>query len=305
MNSGASPSQVQVSYVIASYNHAKYVGRMLDSIRADAPLDCEVLVLDDGSTDDSATVIGQWISAHPEMKVRFIQRPNKGLAATLNELIAEARGEFIRPCSSDDELIAGSTAFMVAHLRNAPRLAAVFGDGVVIDTDGRTIHESVIRFGGGSIRRYQKDVARAIISDWAVSGPLILFRGIPFGAERPYDESLAVEDWYLYSKLAAKGAIGFVPNPCVRYRIHGTNVSKTRDTEARIRNLSSQLAGATRNLALLSGGLRLLMLSEIALLKAKLHYLRRRFLFGVPYLLSHCLYGGVGRLVRAIEPKRS
>jgi glycosyltransferase involved in cell wall biosynthesis len=303
MNAETPSGSVEVSYVVASYNHARFITRTLDSILTEASSGGEIIILDDGSSDGSCEVIRNWIAAHSEAAVRFSHRPNKGVCATFNELFAMARGEFIRLCSSDDELIAGSTQKMVTHLRDHSDLAAVFTDGVVIDQSGQKIHESIIEFEGGRVRRYEKDVSAAVISDWAISGPVILMRSSLFKDEKPYDESLSVEDWYMYSKLAAQGIIGFLPISGVRYRIHGRNVSKTQDVDKKIRNLSSHLAGATNNLGRLSGGLRLLMLSEIALLKAKLCYLRRQFVRGIPQLLNHYVQGWLGRLVRAFERK--
>ncbi len=303
MSSGPPATPSKVSYAIASYNHARYIARTLDSIYAEAYPAFEIIVVDDGSSDNSAEVIREWIARHPDVSVQFTQRPNKGVAATLNELIALAQGEFIRPCSSDDELIAGSTEKMVAAMLEHRQLAAVFTDGTVIDPDGKTIHESIIRFNGGNMRNYTKDVEAAIISDWAVAGPLILWRSAPMKAEKAYEESLTVEDWYLYSKLAARRAIGFLPISSVRYRIHTTNTCITKDVSARIRNTDSQLAGAARNVTRLSGGLRLLMLSEISLLKAKLHYLKRQFVRGIPQLLNHYVQRGLGRLIRCFEQK--
>jgi len=90
---------LKVSIVIPLYNKAPYVKRALDSIGAQTFSDFEVIVVDDGSTDDGASVVAQY----SDPRVRLITQSNAGPGPARNAGIAEARGEFVAFLDADDE----------------------------------------------------------------------------------------------------------------------------------------------------------------------------------------------------------
>ncbi len=110
---------MKVSIVIPLYNKAPYIKRALDSIRAQTLSDFEVIVVDDGSTDDGASVV----AAHSDHRVRLIGQPNAGPGPARNKGIAEARGEFIAFLDADDE-------WLPTYLEEAIRSFEVFGTEV-------------------------------------------------------------------------------------------------------------------------------------------------------------------------------
>jgi alpha-1,3-rhamnosyltransferase len=76
-----------ISVLIPLYNRADYITKTLDSLLNDSYPNTEILVLDDGSTDNSFSVVQQWASQHTHVKLQLKTRPNKGLAQTIHELI--------------------------------------------------------------------------------------------------------------------------------------------------------------------------------------------------------------------------
>src|SRR5512136_2848404 len=97
-----------VSIMVPLYKHEAYIGQCLDSILSDTYPHKELIVIDDGSPDGSAEVVRQWQEKNAEKLsggFTFISRENRGISATLNELIALSRGEYIAIVASDDYLL--------------------------------------------------------------------------------------------------------------------------------------------------------------------------------------------------------
>ena len=98
-----------VSVRIAAYNHEKFVGRALDSVLAQTYPNIELVIFDDGSSDTTVSQIRAWIRRHDgELPVKFRSRQNRGISATLNELVDWCAGDYIVGLSSDRQLCRGS-----------------------------------------------------------------------------------------------------------------------------------------------------------------------------------------------------
>ena len=145
----------KIAYLVPSYNHSKYICSVLDSIYEDATTmdeTWELIIIDDGSTDGSVKLIYEWLEKHScRNNIAAISRENKGLGATLNELILKSSAELIRLCSSDDLLISGSTSAMLVPFSNFNELLCVVGDGVIVNENGNKLHDSSIKYHGGKI----------------------------------------------------------------------------------------------------------------------------------------------------------
>ena len=94
---GSSPpsdsSPPTVSVALAVYNSDRYLSACLDSILSQTWTDFEFLIIDDGSTDDSLKILQAY--AAQDARIHLDSRPNRGIAATRNELLAQAKGKFI------------------------------------------------------------------------------------------------------------------------------------------------------------------------------------------------------------------
>src|SRR5438132_11460312 len=115
---------MKVSVVIPTYNRAHVVVEAIDSALAQTFPDLEVIVVDDGSSDDTASRV----RGHPDPRVRYLVRPHAGVSATRNAGIAAARGTLLSFLDSDDlwrpDKLAREVAFLEAH----PDVAALFSD---------------------------------------------------------------------------------------------------------------------------------------------------------------------------------
>ncbi|CAD0353936.1 glycosyltransferase [Xanthomonas hortorum] len=280
-----------VSVLIPAYNHARFVQRCLDSVLED-PYPCkEIVIIDDGSSDATGEKIAQWIATHGHrLPVQFVQRDNRGVAATLNELALRARGDYLRLGASDDYLLAGGLDAQVRYLRAHPQKLAVIGDACVVDQHGRLLHGSAMRDlhrVDTGMYRSEQGIRRALIQQWAVSGAVALLRRSAFDARTGWDESLRIEDWDFFLRLAARNALGFVDVPVCAYRLHGNNLSKTANVRARIANLSESRQVALRCAELFDEPERTLLRAQSRYIAAKVAFLQRRPHRVIGHLLAY------------------
>lgn len=128
-----------VSVVIASYNHAPYIEACIKSVLAQTHPYIELLVVDDGSTDDSVDRISRLQAEHG---FDFQVQQNQGLTRTLNSAIARAKGELIVPFGSDDIMLPERLAKQVAYLADKPEVGICAGNIELIDSEGKLFPES-------------------------------------------------------------------------------------------------------------------------------------------------------------------
>src|SRR3974390_557287 len=108
-----------ITVVITSYNYGRFIGESIESVLSqDYPAERrEIVVVDDGSTDDTADRVRQYGS-----KVRYFQKPNGGQASALNLGFAEARGEIISLLDADDLFLPGKLTRVAGAFQKNPAL---------------------------------------------------------------------------------------------------------------------------------------------------------------------------------------
>lgn len=224
-----SESTPLVSVLIPLYNHAAYISRCLDSILEDGYPCVEIIIIDDGSKDNSAALAGQWRSenkADAVTRFELITRPNKGLTKTLNELVSLASGKYIALLASDDYLLPGGITARLEYLQSNLHKLAVFGDCIVVNEQGEQTHASGIAdLYGGHIDCLVNDdlLATELIFNWCVPGPGFMATAKMYNMIGLYDESLTIEDWDMYLRIVATGKLGFVSSPVAAYRYGSGN----------------------------------------------------------------------------------
>lgn len=110
-----------ISVVIPVYNTAPYLDACIASVLGQGGEDVEIICVDDGSTDESATVLAKWNAQSP--RVRVVRQDNAGQGAARNRGIAEARGEFLLFVDSDDVLLPGAIALLLREVGDAQVVA--------------------------------------------------------------------------------------------------------------------------------------------------------------------------------------
>lgn len=219
----------QVSILVASYNHAQFIEQCLDSIKEDVYENKQLIIIDDGSKDNSVEVIKKWIETNQQYfkhPILFKHRPNKGLTKTLNEMLELATGEYILPIASDDYLINNSILKRVEFFKNNPNKLAIFSDCIVVDRLNNKIYDSGIEdFHKGNKGEYKnkKTLNISLILNWCVPGPVIMLKNEVFDIIGKYNENTIVEDRDLYLRLLSKRMLYFYDEIVSAYRIHDKN----------------------------------------------------------------------------------
>lgn len=235
--------RVMISYLIPSYNHEKYLPLLLENIGLD--IEClevpaEVIIIDDGSIDDSKLIIQTWAEANAgRFEIIYLFQENKGLPAVLNKMIDRSRGQYLRLCASDDVITVGSTQMLYEQFKSRPNLLCVLADANIINESGDLIQQSSIAFHGGKIERLANPdfLVKELIQHWCVAGPTHLIKRSHYESMR-YDESSTIDDYDLFlSLLEVPEAVIFVNEIVCSYRVHTTNTSKTNNVGRRIENI--------------------------------------------------------------------
>jgi len=223
-----------VSVLIPLYNHERFIFQCLDSIINDPYPSKEVIILNDGSTDNSLDTVQKWqIKNEDKLSGLFFTlktRGNMGLCRTLNELVLMAHGEYIALLASDDFLLPGGIQARVDYLREHPDKLAVFADCTVVDDNGNLIHKSGIEDLFGGRKRYLMNESLCgyeLAFHFCVPGPVFMARRETYQKVGLYDETILVEDWDYYLRLVSQNALGFIDYAVAGYRLHNTNMVKT------------------------------------------------------------------------------
>lgn len=131
-------SRPTLSVIVTNYNHARVLPRALDALLAQQPLPLEILVVDDGSTDDSRQVLGHY--AHQHARIRPVHLPhNQGVAAATRHGVEQACGDLVYLAAADDEVLPGFFAAALGMMRRFPQAGLVFGKMVMVDAADRPL----------------------------------------------------------------------------------------------------------------------------------------------------------------------
>jgi glycosyltransferase involved in cell wall biosynthesis len=208
-----------ISIILPVYNGARYLANALATVTAQTLTDWELIVVNDGSTDDTDTILAQ---APPERRRTIIHQENTGLGGARNRGLAAAQGELVAFLDVDDEWHPSYLAEMQAALASAPEAVAAFAGWQYLDEAGQRLPQSVL-LGPEQIERLDQELTwrNAILpSALTVRRQAIMRAG-------GFDEDLkAVEDWDLWLRLKAIGPFVGVPKVLMGYRTHSASMTE-------------------------------------------------------------------------------
>ncbi len=125
-----------VSVIIPSYNGSKYLPETLDSVLKQTYADYEIIIVDDGSSDDTKDVVEEYRRKYPR-KIKYIYQDNGGPACARNNGIKNSSGEFVAFVDCDDIWVSEKLEVQVDYLRKHPECGFVFSDVFALDEDGK------------------------------------------------------------------------------------------------------------------------------------------------------------------------
>ena len=206
----------EVSVIIPTYNSAKYVVEAVESVLAQTWQDFEILVIDDGSTDETAQVMHRY-----EVPVRYIHQQNGGVAVARNRGIAESRGRYVAFLDADDTWLPHKLERQMEALHQQPHDQVCYSAFTVVDSDLNPI--------GISRSQRRGSTLEDLLTRGNVIGSIctVLCERSLFDLVGGFDPVLSqCADWDMWVRLAAQTEFLYVDEPLVTYRQHGTNMSR-------------------------------------------------------------------------------
>ena len=208
-----------VSVIISSYNHAEFIEESILSVLAQSYPNIELLVVDDGSKDDSVSRIRK---LQERYGFDFIAQPNQGLSKTLNQSITRARGNLIAPFGSDDVMLPERIAIQVEYLKDKPEVGICAGNIQEINADNSTVGKPrelpFRRLNFDDIFLNKRPGAPA---------PTLLIRREAWAAAGGFDPEIRLEDVLIELKITQAGYfIDVLSNVLAQYRVHANNTYK-------------------------------------------------------------------------------
>lgn len=211
--------QPLVSVIIASYNHGPYIEASIGSVLAQTYGNVELLVVDDGSTDDSVERIRRLQQQHG---FDFLVQKNQGLSRTLNDSIARARGDLIVSFGSDDVMLPERLALQVAYMQGKPEVGICAGNIEEIDARG------VSRGAPRKLALRRLDFEDVFLNRKpGAPAPTLMFRREALEKVGGFDPQIRLEDLYIQLKITRAGYfVDILAEVLALYRVHGTNTYK-------------------------------------------------------------------------------
>ena len=233
-----------VSVVIPAYNAELTLNETLLSVRGQTYANLEIIVVDDGSTDATSTIVQAHAQRDP--RIRLVRKENGGVASARNAGIAVSCGELIAPIDADDLWAPQKIERQVSALSERPGAMLVFTWFASIDKMGRIT-------GYGGRHAVEGDVLRHMCRTNLVgNGSGALMRKAGVLAAGGYDETLRArggegcEDYKLYLRLAEAGEVVAVPDFLTGYRVTPDNMSSDAAQMCRSHFLVMDELGARR-----------------------------------------------------------
>ncbi len=226
-----------VSVLIPAYNHESYIHDTLEDIKNQTYANMEIVILNDGSTDNTSEIIRLFANQYSDRFRRFvfIDKDNEGLCVTLNQGLKLINGDYVFHIASDDRIIdATAIERLVAELAESPDIGMACADAIIIDSNGKPI---VMTYQGETcdtvVKRYFPSAfGLSLNHDFGSYKALLITNHIPIGLlvrASVYDDigcytpGIFLEDWDFWIRLSKKYRASFIPSCMMAYRIHREN----------------------------------------------------------------------------------
>lgn len=202
----------KVSVIIPTYNCAHYLGNAIESVLRQTFTDYEVIIVDDGSTDNTREVVERFIAQHPS-RIRYIYQPHQERSMARNRGIQAASGEYIAFLDADDEWLPQKLERQVPILDENRKVGLVCSNVVLMDKEGRD-------FGCPPSRETPNGfVLQELLCGNFIWCLTVLCRRQCFEECGWFDTAtIPAEDWDMWVRIAARYAIYHIPGVLARYR---------------------------------------------------------------------------------------
>jgi glycosyltransferase involved in cell wall biosynthesis len=210
---------------MCTYNGARFVAEQLDSVGAQTRPPDELVVCDDGSTDETCGLVEEFAARAPFPVRLFVNERNLGSTRNFGRAVALCTGDLVALSDQDDVWHPEKLAKLEARFAARPEVGFVFTDAELVDEHlrpmGRLLWESV-RFGPKEQRLVRRGRAlELLLPGWYVTGATMAFRAVfkKLFLEIPEDLSV-IHDGWIALMVSTVAEADFVAEPLIKYRQH-------------------------------------------------------------------------------------
>lgn len=221
--------QVDVSVIIPTYNRARLVVESIESALRQTTPPREIIVVDDGSTDDTPRVLESFGA-----RIIFVRQENQGVGSARNRGMAMARGRYIAFLDSDDLWPQFKLELQVAVMEGNPALGLLFSDFQIMRETGKLVSHGLhtwyhhskpweeifervtvstvsVLSTGDPVRLYCGQLYRALLEEFYVLTSCAMIRADRLTPDARFTEGVAIyEDWEFFARLARTSEAGFL-----------------------------------------------------------------------------------------------
>lgn len=205
---------VKVSVIVPVYNGEKYIREAIDSILNQSYKDFEVIVIDDGSKDNTLSIVKEY-----DGKIRWKSQENKGQASATNEGVKMAEGEYVAYLDADDVCMPERLEVQVKYLDNHLNVGLVYSSYYQMNSVGEIKRITKARPHDNFVLLQKDYIARSTV----------MHRKKCLDEVGLFDESISGDDdWDMWIRISEKFGVDYVERPLVKYRVHREQISLLR-----------------------------------------------------------------------------
>lgn len=222
----------QISVIIPTYNRCDLLGKTVNSVLAQTFVDYELLVIDDGSTDNTAGLMQGYCEQYPE-RVKYVYQPNAGESVARQHGVDISRGAFLAFLDSDDLWLPEKLEKQYRFLQQQPDAAYVYCWASVIDKDGLAVKWPIL----GSLQTPETFSLEQLIQGNFIAGPgsTLLLRREAYDQCGGFNPQIRyAEDWDLCLRLGVEHAFGCICEPLVQVRLYERGWHQRRENVSRM-----------------------------------------------------------------------
>lgn len=212
---------------MAAYNSENYISDSIKSILEQSFSDFELLIVNDGSTDQTVAVIEKF----NDPRIRLVHNDkNRGLTYTRNVALTEARGEYIAILDSDDIAIKNRLELQYNFFRQHPEYALCGGHGVFINQRAELTNNSDLIVPVGA-----EKIKMTLLFENTFVNSSVMYKTSIYKELNGYQDYAPAEDYELFIRIAEKYPVWNLDQILVKYRIHENNISSLREEIAKLK----------------------------------------------------------------------
>ncbi|RCU45201.1 glycosyltransferase [Corallincola holothuriorum] len=210
----------KVSVIIPTYNRAEFILEAIHSVFAQDYTNIEIIIIDDGSTDETAELLAPYIE---QGKVLYRYQENQRQCVARNNAMSIATGELWCFLDSDNRWLPGKLKTQVTYMQTNPSVDIVYGDNQLIDDEGKITSQK-------NMRRHSGRIYPEMLRDNCVSMNTVMARAECFKRHGTFDPSFKVADDYeLWLRLSAHYEFIYLPIFFAQYRVMEDQISSDKE----------------------------------------------------------------------------